>query len=67
MSWTATLIVLFGALAFAVFCGWRGARPPDLRRGPRLAPWRMMMVLSAAVALLALVHVVNLLGVQTGR
>lgn len=67
MSWTATFVLLGAALGFGLYCAWRGSRPPDPRRGPRLLPWRMMMVLSAAVALLALVHAVNLLGVTTGR
>ena len=42
-----------GALALvAVFAGWRGARPPNLRRGPRMVPWRFLMVLSATGAIL---------------
>lgn len=54
-------------LGLTVLCGWRGARPPDLHRGPRLAPWRFLMLLSAAGAMLLLVHLVNLMGVRTGR
>lgn len=41
-----------GLLAVAVFAGWRGARPPDLSRGPRLIPWRPLMVAAATGALL---------------
>jgi len=62
---TFSLIAALAALA--LFCGWRGARPPDPRRGPRLVPWRFLMLLSAGGALLVLVHLVNLLGLQTGR
>ncbi len=36
----------------AVFAGWRGARLPNPHRGPRMIPWRFIMVLSAAVAIL---------------
>jgi phosphoglycerol transferase MdoB-like AlkP superfamily enzyme len=59
--------LLLIALGLTAFCGWRGARAPDLRKGPRLAPWRLLMVTFAAVAMLLLVHLVNLLGVTTGR
>jgi hypothetical protein len=56
------------ALAFiADFAGWRGARPPDPHKGPRLMPWRGIMVTAAALFLLFLVHLVNLLGFTTGR
>ena len=67
MSLMVTLSLLAATLCLTVFCGWRGALPPDLHRGPRLAPWRFLMLLSAAGAMLLLVHLVNLLGVDTGR
>ena len=47
-----TLFALSGAsLALAAFAGWRGARPFDPRKGPRLIPWRFIMVLAAAAAI----------------
>lgn len=67
MDWGVTLGVIFAAVAVAVFAGWRGARAPDLMRGPRLTPWRLIMLLAAAAAMLGVVHVVNLLGVETGQ
>ena len=67
MDLPATLAIMAALVAFGLFSAWRGARPPDLRRGPRLMPWRFLMLLSAALAILMLVHVVNLLGFQTGR
>lgn len=67
MGWTPTLILAAVLLAIAVFSGWRGARKPDPNRGPRLIPWRMIMVLAAAVLLYLVVHMVNLAGVTTGR
>lgn len=48
---------LIAACAFALvaaFCGWRGALPPNPDKGPRLTPWRFLMVLCAAVAIVAL-------------
>jgi type VI protein secretion system component VasF len=67
MDWGVTLGIIAAAAGLAAFAGWRGARAPDLRRGPRLTPWRFIMVLAAAVVLLALVHAFNLMGFETGR
>lgn len=67
MGLTLTLSLATAALALALFTGWRGARPPDPRRGPRLIPWRFLMMLAACALLILAVHVVNLLGVNTGR
>jgi hypothetical protein len=61
MDLTLTLEVAAGFLAVAVFAGWRGARPPNPHRGPRLAPWRFIMLLSAAVLIFLLGHAVHLL------
>jgi hypothetical protein len=67
MDLPLTLALAAALMALAVFAGWRGARPPDLTRGPRMAPWRFLMALTALAALVLVVHVMNLLGVKTGR
>jgi hypothetical protein len=67
MTFPVTLGAALAFAAVAVFSGWRGARPPNLQRGPRLIPWRMIMLLAAAGAMYMLVHLVNLLGFTTGR
>ncbi len=67
MDIVVTLFLAGGFLALAVFCGWRGARPSDPARGPRMAPWSLLMMLSAAGLLLIVVHLANLLGLSTGR
>ncbi|MFN3513102.1 MAG: hypothetical protein ACK41C_08665 [Phenylobacterium sp.] len=67
MSLPITLGLLVAFAALALFAGWRGARPPDLSKGPRMAPWRLIMLTAAMGAVLMVVHAVNLLGVQTGR
>ena len=67
MGFELTLTLDAAAIALAILCGWRGARAPDPNRGPRLFPWRPIMALCAAAALLLSVHLVNLLGVKTGR
>ncbi len=67
MGLNLTLALTIAAAALAVAFGWLGARQPDPDRGPRLVPWRMLMALSAAAALILIVHLVNLMGVTTGR
>jgi hypothetical protein len=67
MTLPVTLAAIAALAALALFCGWRGARPPDLIRGPRLAPYRLIMVTAAAGVMIFVVHLVNLLGVTTGR
>jgi hypothetical protein len=62
-----TLILAGAFLALALFCGWRGARPFDPVKGPRMAPWSLLMMLSAAALLLIVVHLANLVGLTTGR
>lgn len=67
MTLPATLALFAATAAITIFAGWRGARPPNPLKGVRMAPWRLIMVLSAAAALIFFVHLVNLLGFQTGR
>ena len=67
MDWPVTLTLGALALGLTAVFGWAGARPPDFRRGPRLIPYRFLMLLAAAATILLLVHALNLLGVQTGR
>lgn len=61
MDMTTTLALIAAALALAVFAGWRGARPWDLK-GVRMIPWRMIMVLSAVAVFVLGVHLAALLG-----
>lgn len=49
--------------ALAGFAGWRGARPPDLMKGPRMIPWRPIMVLAATGAILFLVSAERAIGI----
>jgi hypothetical protein len=62
MSWTMTLILAAVMLAIAVACGWRGAQAPDLVRGPRLFPYRLVMVLSSALLFFLVVHMAGMAG-----
>lgn len=62
MDLTTTLILLTAFVAIMVFCGWRGARAPDPFKGPRMIPWRFLMIGAAAVAMLLLIHLATLFG-----
>lgn len=46
--------VALALAALAGFAGWRGARPPNPMKGPRLIPWRPIMVFAATGAILCL-------------
>lgn len=67
MDLPLTLLVAGALLGLGAFAGWRGARPPDFVRGPRMMPWRLIMLLSVAGAVIVLAHAANLAGVATGR
>lgn len=67
MDMPLTLSITGAFLALAVFAGWRGARPPDLAKGVRMIPWRGVMLFSTAGVIIMTVHIVNLLGIHTGR
>ncbi|HTK33710.1 MAG TPA: hypothetical protein VL358_00305 [Caulobacteraceae bacterium] len=67
MEWPVTLAVTLALAVFAALCGWAGSRPPDPRRGPRLAPYRFLMMMGVMGLLLMAVHMLNLMGLKTGR
>lgn len=62
---TAAAAILF--LILAVLFGWLGARPINILKGPRMVPWRPLMMICVVGLMLMIVHLVNLLGVQTGN
>lgn len=66
MDLTATAAAAILFLILAVLFGWLGARPINILKGPRLVPWRPMMMICVVGLMLMMVHLVNLLGVQTG-
>lgn len=60
-----TLILLAISLFIAVISGWRGALPPNIKKGPRMVPWRFLMLASAALCFLLMIHVATLLSGRT--
>ena len=65
LDWTLTLIGLSLAIGLFVLSNVRAGRPADPLR-PRWVPWKLMIVFSAFLIVLAIVHIANLLGVETG-
>jgi hypothetical protein len=65
MDLTTTLIVLAASVGVFAYGSWVAARPAD-PLNPRLIPWRPIIIFAGVAAILMLVHVVNLLGVETG-
>lgn len=60
-----TLAGIVTGVAFAVFCSWRAGRPRDDLK-PKMLPWQFLMILSAFVTMMLLVHLINVLGYETG-
>ena len=67
MDWPITLAAAAVLAALTGLSGWAGARPPNPHRGPRLVPWRFLMVLGFTGLMLVVVHMLNMAGVKTGR
>jgi hypothetical protein len=67
MDLTTTFTVILFAVSslLTVFFGFMGARPMDPRKGPRMVPWRFLMLLSFTAALLLLVHLLTALGLKS--
>jgi len=63
LTFTLILAIVFGL--FTALFGFLGARPMNPNRGPRMVPWRFLMLLTFTAALLLVVHLLNLLGIQT--
>jgi hypothetical protein len=67
---TPDLAITITALAFCcglfAYASHRAAKPADPLK-PRLIPWRPIILASGFAALIAIVHLVNLAGIETGR
>ena len=67
MGWIPTIAALAISLGLAVLFGWAGARPPNLIKGPRLIPYRFLMLLAGVAVVLLMVHMKALAGLGQGR
>lgn len=60
-----TLAGIVVSAGIAGFCSWRASLPRDDLK-PKMLPWRFLMILAAFVTMLMLVHLINVLGYETG-
>ena len=67
MDWPITLAAAAVLAVLTGLCGWAGSRPPNPHRGPRLVPYRFLMMLGFTGLMLTVVHMLNMAGVKTGR
>ncbi|MEL7481021.1 MAG: hypothetical protein AAGJ29_05635 [Pseudomonadota bacterium] len=65
MDLAFTLAGLAAVLGIAVLSNWQAGREWNGLR-PRIIPWKFVLILSGFLAIVLIVHVVNLLGVETG-
>lgn len=65
-EFATTAGILTAAAAVAGAMVWAERRPRDITR-PRLLPTTPILFVSLFVGLVAVVHLINLLGFQTGR
>ncbi|MEM9964646.1 MAG: hypothetical protein AAGC58_04795 [Asticcacaulis sp.] len=66
LTLNTTLIWLSALAVTAAFSGYMGARPTSLKQtGPRMVPWRFIMLLAVTAAIVLLVHLLSLLGLKT--
>jgi hypothetical protein len=58
-----TLLLIAAAIALAALFGWLGARPANPLKGPRMVPYRMLMILCAAAVLVLATHLAGVIGI----
>lgn len=66
MDMPQTLALTAASGALTAFAAWRSARPTTFGK-VRLIPWTWIMLGGAVATVVLLVHVFNLMGVETGR
>lgn len=66
MDWPITIaaVVLFGALT--AFAGWKSGRPRKDSLRVQWISWPLVTVLAGTAAIFAIIHIVGLLGYETG-
>ena len=58
-----TLALIGAAVGLAALFGWLGARPANPLRGPRMVPYRLLMILCAAAVLVLATHLAGVVGI----
>lgn len=67
MTMQLTLILMASLAGLTLFAGWRGSLPPNLVKGPRMIPWRPLMICFAAGTAMMGTHLAALLGFAMTR
>lgn len=65
LSLPLTLVLLAVFAAATAACGYMGQRAPDPNKGPRMVPWRFLMLLFFTLSLFLIVHLLTMLGLKT--
>ncbi|MEO0754590.1 MAG: hypothetical protein AAFY85_07295 [Pseudomonadota bacterium] len=66
LHWALSAAFLLSCIGLAVFANHRASKPWDDLK-PRMIPWRLVMIFAVFFGFLAVVHLVNLAGIETGR
>jgi hypothetical protein len=66
MDWTITLIAIAAFGGLTVFAGWKSGQPPKDTLRVRWISWPVVTIFAATAAIFAIIHMMSLLGVQTG-
>jgi hypothetical protein len=66
IDWTLTGIAIAACLALTVFAGWKSGRPRKDSLNMRWVSWPLITVLAGCALVFAIVHAINLLGINTG-
>ncbi len=66
MTLTITLIVLVLAVFVFAFGAWRDSRPRE-PGNPILFSWKPVYMIALVVAIVMLVHLANMFGIETGK
>jgi hypothetical protein len=67
MGMAPTLFLMGLLTILALVCGWRSSIPWDPAKGPRMIPYRILMISSAGILMFLAAHALNLAGIQTGH
>jgi hypothetical protein len=67
MELWVTIGVIVSAVALAGYASWKSGRPVKDSLRARWISWPLVTVFAGALAILAVVHAVNLMGIHTGQ
>ncbi len=66
MQLAVTIALFLAFVAATVFAGWKAGRPRKDSLNAQWISWPLVTVLAGTAAFFALIHIINLMGFQTG-